>query len=778
MKTNSLFKRLVSMLIVVLMICTLFPVTALAEEYGRKPGKPTDVALDLLLDVEIYCKDVDGGDTRTYLLLRNGTYTIGDVTGNEKDGYTCTVTINSDKYIQDYSATRSPRPIDHELAEGESPSKTVTLVYKYVDVPLLGKQGQWCLESGDDHKVIEFKVVCEDTIAAPNFDDFKRLLKVEIECETNEDEHDDITYSGDNLIADSFSVSEVKDKSCTVTVSSEKYIEAFSATYNIEHSPEVDDDENNEEATVRLVYADGAWKLDKKYKVDQYGRYKIEFDVECDGASTPEPAVTGITKEVVTSKPEGMNLPQDTIYPENGTATVPYGTTSVTLLYKVTVSGEAKAKYKVTDTGADCISNNAEGTIPEGKTEAVLYFTKTFTGLTTGDNPCSNTAAVKDTNFSATANVTVKVSIPEKPTEKYLEEELLANGAVKIHCTKDTDCNDDVTYNLISDTYQIGDVVPNTATGEYTCAITVTDPAPYAEQYNSDKHSKGFTNEHTLCPDQGSKTIILEYNESTSKWNVKTDSAPVTFNVVCGDVPTEPEPPAKEYLEKLLASGAVTIDCVNSEVDHEDKTYGLLTGSYDIGKPQKVEGSDVYTCEITVYAAPYVAQYNTDIAGGHSLDGVGSKKVILVYNGNEWIVPPVALAVGDDFEYESAFPVTFNVVCKETPVTTYTVTYKDGVGGKVFKDDVHTVESGATTPAFVGGIPTRPGYVFVGWTPAVSKTVTGNATYIATWRKVKDTTVIEIGGGNSSSSSSKEENPNTGAPVFVGVSVGALAAAK
>ena len=117
-------------------------------------------------------------------------------------------------------------------------------------------------------------------------------------------------------------------------------------------------------------------------------------------------------------------------------------------------------------------------------------------------------------------------------------------------------------------------------------------------------------------------------------------------------------------------------------------------------------------------------------------------------------------------------------MCKETPVTTYTVTYKDGVGGKVFKDDVHTVKSGATTPAFVGGIPTRPGYVFVGWTPAVSGTVTGDATYTATWRKVKDTTVIEIGGGNSSSSSSKEENPNTGAPVFVGVSVGALAAAK
>lgn len=762
MKTNSLFKRLVSMLIVVLMICTLFPVTALAE------NNPIPGALEQLLKVQIHCSNSKHSSSDGQYDLASGTYDIGEVTvRNGLMGvkyYAFTVTVHSAKYVEQYDNAKGAT---HTPNNG---SQTVNLTLRY------GPMSGWSVNEGPN--TITFDVKCEDTIAAPNFDDLKRLLKVEIDCETNEDEHDDITYSGDNLIEDSFSVTKVDDYTYDVTVSSEKYIDAFDDTYKIEHSPEVDDDENNEEATVRLVYADGAWTLDDDYEVDDDDdKYEIEFDVVCDGASTPEPAVTGIEKEVV-KDPTGLtNVPTGITYPNaNNIATVPYGTTSVTLLYRVTVSGDAGASYSVTDTDATCISNNASGTIPQGG-NAVLYFTKTFTGLTTGDNTCSNTAAVGNTN-SNTVDVTVKVSAPEKPTEKYLEEELLANGAVKIHCTKDTDCNDDETYGLISSTYNIGNVETDTNTGEYTCTITVTAPAPYAEQYNSNKHSKGFTNEHTLCPDQGSKTIILEYNESTSKWNVKTDSAPVTFNVVCGDVPTEPEPPAKEYLEKLLASGAVTIDCVNSEVDHEDKTYGLLTGSYDIGKPQKYGETDVYTCEITVYAAPYVAQYSTDMNKEHSLADVGSKKVILVYNGDEWIVPPVELAAGDDFEYESAFPVTFNVVCKETPVTTYTVTYKDGVGGKVFKDDVHTVESGATTPAFVGGIPTRPGYVFVGWTPAVSKTVTGDATYTATWRKVKDTTVIEIGGGNSSSSSSKEENPNTGAPVFVGVSVGALAAAK
>ena len=51
MKTNSLFKRLVSMLIVVLMICTLFPVTALADQ--GQPSAPGFEDLFPLLKVEI-----------------------------------------------------------------------------------------------------------------------------------------------------------------------------------------------------------------------------------------------------------------------------------------------------------------------------------------------------------------------------------------------------------------------------------------------------------------------------------------------------------------------------------------------------------------------------------------------------------------------------------------------------------------------------------------------------------------------------------------------------
>ena len=80
----------------------------------------------------------------------------------------------------------------------------------------------------------------------------------------------------------------------------------------------------------------------------------------------------------------------------------------------------------------------------------------------------------------------------------------------------------------------------------------------------------------------------------------------------------------------------------------------------------------------------------------------------------------------------------FYLVYKDTTpsVDTYTVTYTDGVDGEVvFPDQVTSgLKAGTATPAFAGGTPTRRGYVFAGWKPAVAGTVTGNATYVAQWK--------------------------------------------
>ena len=67
--------------------------------------------------------------------------------------------------------------------------------------------------------------------------------------------------------------------------------------------------------------------------------------------------------------------------------------------------------------------------------------------------------------------------------------------------------------------------------------------------------------------------------------------------------------------------------------------------------------------------------------------------------------------------------------------TRYTVTYTDGVDGEVvFEDKVFNVVVGSSTPGF-GGTPTRAGYTFTGWSPAVEERVTKSITYNATWVK-------------------------------------------
>ena len=68
-----------------------------------------------------------------------------------------------------------------------------------------------------------------------------------------------------------------------------------------------------------------------------------------------------------------------------------------------------------------------------------------------------------------------------------------------------------------------------------------------------------------------------------------------------------------------------------------------------------------------------------------------------------------------------------------TPTENCTVTYKDGCDGKVFNDVVYSVAKGSATPNFGTNNPTREGYTFKGWNPAVAETVTENAVYTAIW---------------------------------------------
>lgn len=73
------------------------------------------------------------------------------------------------------------------------------------------------------------------------------------------------------------------------------------------------------------------------------------------------------------------------------------------------------------------------------------------------------------------------------------------------------------------------------------------------------------------------------------------------------------------------------------------------------------------------------------------------------------------------------------------PESVFTVTYMDGVDDEVVFEDQSTtnLKAGDKTPAF-NGTPTREGYKFIGWTPEVAETVSGDAVYVAQWEKVDE----------------------------------------
>lgn len=252
--------------------------------------------------------------------------------------------------------------------------------------------------------------------------------------------------------------------------------------------------------------------------------------------------------------------------------------------------------------------------------------------------------AVEPVTYEVQCETDPGTTIPEQP-DKPTVEKLLINNAVTIDCINDEVTHDDKTYELL-DGYTIGEVTGN-ATQGYIVDITVT-PDAYVTQYNEDTGVQ-----HSLLPEQEAKVITLIYAEG--QWKVEDGSAPVTFTVKCETdpgttTPEKPDKPTDDQVKDLLVDNAVTIDCINDKVTHDDRTYGLL-GEYTIGE---VTGDETKGYKVDITVEPdeaYVIKYNEDTRVQHSLSPKQEAKVItLVYDG-EWKVEG------------SNAPVTFTVIC-------------------------------------------------------------------------------------------------------------------
>ena len=137
----------------------------------------------------------------------------------------------------------------------------------------------------------------------------------------------------------------------------------------------------------------------------------------------------------------------------------------------------------------------------------------------------------------------------------------------------------------------------------------------------------------------------------------------VKDNIVEIHINDKPSAPSAEELEDtdpdaILGTGAVTVDCDNSE--HDNKTYGLISGAYTTGSVEwrgsSTDGAYYYdiTIDSANYAA-YVSKYDADTNGDETHSVVTgeatSKTITLVYGTDGWEV------------YNNTSPVTINVTC-------------------------------------------------------------------------------------------------------------------
>lgn len=246
----------------------------------------------------------------------------------------------------------------------------------------------------------------------------------------------------------------------------------------------------------------------------------------------------------------------------------------------------------------------------------------------------------------------------------------------------------------------------------------------------------------------GSTTVTVKYYYNYGLINIQggrtwyEETATFTINVNDGDINKPSKPTVSDvkrfrnYVNTTSSSlGAVYMWC--DTYDHH-AWFSYITDvddAYTLGDVVANDGTVLskstypWVCVMTLDANKYLDAYNSECReyGTHYLkDGQAATETATWYwnaDLSKWQFRSSEAPIYIDITHTAPTP----------EVKEFTVTYTDGVENEeVFADQTYTVKEGNPTPAF-DGTPAREGYVFLGWEPEVAETVTGDATYVATW---------------------------------------------
>jgi len=635
------------------------------------PAKPgVEDLSNLKAPVDVTCTTKPETHAAVHFSLRGGTYTIGDVAGNETDGYTCDITVTADKYVARYNMDYGKHTLTGD--------NTKTLTLKYVE-------GQWAVDTP-----ITFPVECEED-----------LFPV----------HLVIYRNGNTTTAYKDIALESQPKGHVIDLSTIDIADYYTGNYefygwyddglfNIYKSDPANPPAGLKEKTVNgwtnlkcMVY--------DKYQVVYFQSEEALRDFQNDHSKTegrlysttalfgstlptadaPTPTRTGYTFKFWSREGQNGDVTGQTVNGwtnlyavwEKNTYTVTYtdgvnGEAFADQVYNVPFE-DATPAFEGTPARAGYKFLGWEPTVAETVTENATYvaqweklYTVTYTDgvdgkafkddvhsdlekdtptpAFSGDTPTRKGFVFDGWNPEVAETVTEDVTYtaqwkPVQPDKKAIEGAI--GRGVAVVCDNQNVNHGEKKYKPTLGEYTVSNVMGTAADG-YTCTVTVR-AAKFIEKYSSDMSNAVHT---LIAGEPAEKTIELKWNGE--KWVAETE-LPVTFHTLC-----PPEQPSKKDIEGAIGRG-VKIVCDNQNVNHWGKDYKPTQGEYTVSDVTGT-ASEGYTCTITVKAAKIIEKYSSDMGKTHALivGEQAEKAVELKWNGEKWVA-------------KTELPITFHVEC-------------------------------------------------------------------------------------------------------------------
>ena len=324
---------------------------------------------------------------------------------------------------------------------------------------------------------------------------------------------------------------------------------------------------------------------------------------------------------------------------------------------------------------------------------------------------------------------THEVTPPEAPTADELKKLEMAEMAVLVKCDVDGAQQHTEAYGLLgeyNEDYIVGD--PKKVGNDWLCDINYV-PDPYVAEFN-----KTFPTLKHIQNDEKIDPVTLIWGGEN--WQIKTqgrvhvtEEYTVTFNAY-GGFPMPDEQHVKSG-EKAVLPAEPTL---------KGHTFAFWYLGDDEQNATAYDFNTPVTENITLTAKWNINKYTVTFNSYGGTPVPPAQEVEYGLTATEPATAPTKTGytfdgwyLGDE-KYDFSDAVEQNITLYANwEKNIYTVTYTDGVDGEeVFADQTYRVPFEDTTPAFKG-TKTRDGYVFDGWKPAFSDTVTGNVTYVAQW---------------------------------------------